>query len=69
MHFIVDLIASDEIISLSAIILGYYIKVKRVLASFKAIFEERLIHKIYSLYPHLGGSFCYDIFHLNTPSW
>ena len=43
--------------SFSAIILGYYIKVKRVLTSLKAIFDKSLLHKIYSSYTHLGGSF------------
>ena len=42
--------------SFSAIILGCYIKVKRVLISLKAIFEKSLQHKIYSSYTHLGGS-------------
>ena len=42
--------------SFSAIILGYYIKVKRVLTSLKAIFEKSLLHKIPSSYTHLGGS-------------
>ena len=42
--------------SFSAIILGYYIKVKRVITTLKAIFEKSLLHKIYSSYPHLGGS-------------
>ena len=41
--------------SFSAIILGYFIKVKRVLTSLKAILEKSLLDKIYSLYPHLGG--------------
>ena len=42
--------------SFSAIILGYYIKVKRVLTSLKAIFEKSLLHNIYSSYTNLGGS-------------
>ena len=42
--------------SFSAIILGYYIKVKRVLTSLKAIFEKSLLNKIYSSYTHLVGS-------------
>ena len=42
--------------SFSAIILGYYIKVKRVLTNLKAIFEKNLLHKIYSSYTHLGRS-------------
>ena len=42
--------------SFSAIIFGYYIKVKRLLTSLKAIFEKSLLHKIYSSYTHLGGS-------------
>ena len=55
-HFIVYLIAINEMNSFSVIILGYYIKVKHILTSLKAIFEKSLLHKIYSSYTHLGGS-------------
>ena len=41
--------------SFSAIILGYDVKVKRVLTSFKSIWQKSLLHNNYSLYPHLGG--------------
>ena len=41
--------------SFSAIILGYYIKVKSILTSLKAICEKSLQNKIDSLYTNLGG--------------
>ena len=41
--------------SFSAIILGYYINVKRLLIGLKSVFEKSLLHNIYSLYTHLGG--------------
>ena len=50
--------------SFSAIILGYYIKVKSVLVSFTAIFEKCLLHNICSLYPTIRGGHYYDFFHL-----
>ena len=46
--------------SFSAIILGYYIKVKRILTSLKPIFGKSLLHKIYSSYTHLGGSLVWN---------